>query len=1243
MQILSISGENIASLAEPFHLQLDIQPLSTAGLFAITGETGAGKSSLLDTLCLALYGQCPRLSGDGTRENIADVEGQELRTTDPRTVLRRGAARAVARVRFRGVDGATYEAEWAVRRARDRRDGKLQNAERSLKRTSDNQVLASQITSVNERVEALTGLTYDEFRRTILLAQGDFDAFLVAKTADRAAILEKVTGTEVYRDISRRVYARHTVAKQALETLEARRGEHHLLTPEERIALANEIATLQATQKAEDIEMCGITADLQTYLALEEARANWTKAEARLQAATQELEACSADQAWLREWDAARAIRGEVKERDAAALAVNSATQAQVTLSNDLAAQKDIAAAAKAAADAALLKRNDAEAVFKGFAEDWSRATTLDGQVATAMAEVQKAEDRVNVTTHGVSDAKRESDDLGFRKKTLQTNIDAEITRLASVRGHDLLLANWGLLEDRLQSRIDAATNKLTWQQELAFLTQTIASDLQQKTDTRTAIGVAEEKIAAAQAYQDQIAPERSSLADAAPTDRLDRLSQATSDLRHLRDASTDARSARTALAHSRARLTQAEASIARAGLDKTQATAAAEKLNLQIEVLKQPVAAADAAISHEAAHLRQHLHPGEPCPVCRSTDHPVMENAALAELARTLREKFEAAVKARDAALDQAQAAERDRMAAEVAISQESLIARDLEARLSEAVGAFNAARNTLAKGPLSDRVPEDIDSPEEAFGALMNTVAEWRRKLEADRDRLTELEKQHRGAGEAIEEQTREITRLQGLLREIENRVAESEARLTALKDRILEAENGLAQIDLRVAPLLAEAGLAVEVFDHTALDRLEELRQTIKALTQSKDKIASDQKTLDVLGTEIARCAAHLANEEKALAEAVRDRDVRQATHTAIVNQRKMLLGGEPTDSHRSRHNKARQDSQTAFETAQERLSLETAKLSGLESQGIAAVETLTAAKARLEAAEVALTSACAAAGLSQPRVIELQSATDDEVIPRQQRTKRAETDKAEAEGALKERLDTLTALEKAGLPTTPRDELKNRHGTLEASIRKRSEDIGGLLQRQSADTQAQANLADLQREIDAARRVSETWLAVNQAIGAADGDRFAQIAQAVTLGLLVERANVHLRDLKPRYRLEVAPSDLALHVIDVDMADERRATRSLSGGERFLISLALALALSGMGTHGAIAGTLFIDEGFGSLDADSLDLAIDALERLQAQGRMIGVISHVQAMKDRIPVQIEVVKTGGGASELRLKVG
>ena len=213
MQILSIRGENIASLAKPFEIRLDDGPLASAGLFAITGETGAGKSSLLDAMCLALYGDCPRLSGSGTREAVEDVDGSALRATDARMVLRRGAARGLAEVTFRATDGEVYTAGWSARRARDRIDGRLQAVDRSLLRVSDGQVLESQLSRVNDRVTELTGLTYDEFRRTVLLAQGDFDAFLSAQTGERAAILEKVTGTQIYRDISRRIYERNTGAQ----------------------------------------------------------------------------------------------------------------------------------------------------------------------------------------------------------------------------------------------------------------------------------------------------------------------------------------------------------------------------------------------------------------------------------------------------------------------------------------------------------------------------------------------------------------------------------------------------------------------------------------------------------------------------------------------------------------------------------------------------------------------------------------------------------------------------------------------------------------------------------------------------------------------------------------------------------------------------------------------------------------------------------------------------------------------
>ena len=178
------------------------------------------------------------------------------------------------------------------------------------------------------------------------------------------------------------------------------------------------------------------------------------------------------------------------------------------------------------------------------------------------------------------------------------------------------------------------------------------------------------------------------------------------------------------------------------------------------------------------------------------------------------------------------------------------------------------------------------------------------------------------------------------------------------------------------------------------------------------------------------------------------------------------------------------------------------------------------------------------------------------------------------------------------------------------------------------------------AEAKAEIKAAKGVADTWAAVNEAVGSRQGGKFAQIAQSVTLSILVERANEHLCDLKPRYQLMTGGDDLAPHIVDQDMGDEVRSTRSLSGGERFLVSLALALALSSMGGHGGLATTLFIDEGFGSLDAESLDIAMDALETLQAQGRTIGVISHVEAMKDRIPVQVRVTRRGAGSSTVAL---
>ena len=247
MRILSISGQNIASLADRFEIDFTSEPLRSAGLFAITGETGADKSSILDALCLALYGECPRLTVGGRSDEVPDAGGEAIRARDPRAVVRRGAAQAWAQVCFTGIDGETYRAEWSARRARDRVDGRLQAVSRAVTRVRDGQVLENQSSAVNPKVQALTGLSYDEFRRTVLLAQGDFDAFLRADTNDRAALLEKVTGTGLYRDISVRVFDRLDAARGAHMALEFQRAGHRLLSAAKDTASAT-TATVQARQ-----------------------------------------------------------------------------------------------------------------------------------------------------------------------------------------------------------------------------------------------------------------------------------------------------------------------------------------------------------------------------------------------------------------------------------------------------------------------------------------------------------------------------------------------------------------------------------------------------------------------------------------------------------------------------------------------------------------------------------------------------------------------------------------------------------------------------------------------------------------------------------------------------------------------------------------------------------------------------------------------------------------------------------
>ena len=386
-----------------------------------------------------------------------------------------------------------------------------------------------------------------------------------------------------------------------------------------------------------------------------------------------------------------------------------------------------------------------------------------------------------------------------------------------------------------------------------------------------------------------------------------------------------------------------------------------------------------------------------------------------------------------------------------------------------------------------------------------------------------------------------------------------------------------------------------------------------------------------------TRLAGMAAELNVGEAAERDALAEAEAKQGQLAAAQSQRAELLGGEAVASHRQRQQGALAEAQRAHLEAATALSGAEAAYRESGEQLQRARESVQQGETALAEAEAAWARACEGVGMTAAaveRLLQVPAArrqTLREEMQRlaqnrhakQQLRQKAEGDAAAAEEGCRE---LAPAEELGGLLRGAED----RRGEV-------SQKIGGLRQQLLADDANRAQAAELEKRAEAAKGEYLLWEEVNRAIGSAQGDKFRRFVQSLTLDHLVHLANFHLGTFAPRYRLARAGTeDLTLQIVDCEMAEAMRPVATLSGGERFLTSLGLALALSGLEGKEAFVDTLFIDEGFGTLDGTSLDLVMGALEILPSSGRRVGVITHVAAMMDRIAVQVRVRKQGNGRS-------
>lgn len=1250
MRILAIRGANLASLAEGFAIDFDSEPLRSAGLFAITGETGAGKSTILDAICLALYDKFPRVAAAGAGEGAPDPSGETIGAGDPRAILRRGAGRGYAEVDFIGKDGLRYRARCHLQRARGKAAGALQKRARSLWRIDDAgeivATLESGIEPVNTRIVELTDLTFDQFRRTALLAQGEFDAFLRADAKERAELLEKITGAEIYGVVSKRAFERAREAQQMAAQVERSRAEIGVMSQEARAAIETELAESEAERKKAAETRAEALEALRRLNVMAQAQTKLAQALSARADALQALEAASPHRqtlAALARVESLRAPRDDLRRaEEAEKAATREAFEARRQA--DAAQERHAAEASHARSAADACAASGAE--IERFAPVWSEAAALDARIVNLAQEEEKARGVAQDAASRAAEKRAEHAETAEQLAKAQQAVaaaNAELERLAPARA---LSERWEEIDEWLSKRAEISRAKRACDDALtaasaalqrgeATLAALSARDAQDRAACEKLAAQIQERAAALEALDEPQALARA--------DELARGAELLDALRRWARAYDEADALAADADQVSVRYAQEQAAL---GRNLEDLRAQRMQLAAQSADAERLGELADAAADPHALRLRAALADDAPCPVCGARDHPFADArdaaSALIDALRTRRDDARRALSKLDeeivdlsarAAKAQALYDDASRRTAESQTGREraeaeyaSLLRADCAQQMAPEL-ALPASIDAAA--PRLEELAKQVAAAREALAQKLLAA----RRLREERDRLREARD---AKGQALDSRQEERAALAASLDASREGRARAQAEGAGLVER-------LGSLDRSLEPYLRLCDLSADDLDRDAASarrRLEAAGAHYRdAQARSDERVANHA----AIGLKAERLAAEAESACAREADAAADHAARARSLEAALEDRGKLLDGEATAAHRARFENRHKADIAARDDARERLVEAEKSKSACEARYAQCSSALKSATIQAEQARAGYEAALEAANFDAESAAPLLAMSREEQAELRRIVQDADTACAEAEAAVSARqadLDDASAGAPVGMEP---EQLAEKEKEAAQRLDELSARGAVLRERRAKDDEARGRAAALAEEFERARANAKLWSEINEAIGSASGDKFRRFAQAATLEHLVALANLRLALLAPRYALERSgdAGSLGLQIVDRDLGDERRSTRSLSGGERFLASLALALALAGLEGRNSFVDTLFIDEGFGALDSATLDVAIDALETLQGQGRRVGVISHVDSLQQRIATKICVERRGGGVSVVRLR--
>ncbi|RKU29258.1 hypothetical protein C6497_06740 [Candidatus Poribacteria bacterium] len=1207
MKLTKLKLKNINSFREEVEIDFENPPLSDASLVAITGPTGAGKTTLLDAICVALYSKTPRLNSTGTQ--------------NPRHLISQGEKEGFVEVHFI-ADNTRYITEWSAQR-KSSPSGQLINADNGQlitdRLSNQGKSLGSSENSVSEEITSILGLDFDAFKRSIMLAQGEFAAFLKAKNEERRIILEAAADVDIYEALKLALNEQVNEVETAYRQAEANIDAIPDVSPEQLAEAKAELGKLQAESEKLSVEEQSIQENKDKETERKEAYEKLQDSEKRKKELDVIQEEINDKKIELEQSERANQLSTEKLLYDTAKSdrerVSQDLKQAEKELS-DAELQVGIHQAESKSKNEEYLKveeeNNNKISIYNSAILDVKQAENQFEQVRVRTTSRDSLNNQIDTLTKKLSEHETCRGEL--EKKISETQTYLEENPLPSDRNQRLnrataILVEINALQEQKQGKIH---DQSEYSSQISELEKTVEKLTQRRKELQS------EGQKTTELHQEIQGKYNTLLNAGTPEEWQSRRENA----RKAQPIAQQYEFTKQQLDEGKEKFTDLNAEIKKLDVEIDKIKQEIEDITSQYESDKAEVEKLEsekqsALLSDPVNQLRHQLEDGKPCRVCGATHHPYAgqverESEDLIDIQKRLDKAESVAKKALKKKQDLEQQHTRE-------LQNKSNTSESIEECQQEINSFTTEMKDLLEKWQdlydstdvSSQMVDERIDEIDKAIDSL-----------EATREKKTELSNSLTLISQKLDTCESDYSRENDALEQTKQDLKDATSDIEDIKEDI-------SNIEQRFWDTMPN-----DFHGTTPDEAKQQFEDRIETVGLREQELTSNNADLDVLNTNIKNDQQSLEGENTRLFELNKEIQKYQNQGDRLIGVVKEKTGGLETEqainSAIKKFEEEIEKKQVVRDEAETQLQKSRNLLTEKETTHRICNEKMEESNDSYEEAMKTYQNKLAEVGFTSSEEHEKALREETQIQELRDTIEEHETEIQQ----LNSDIDKLQSIfEQNPYDSKKLTEIEEQDAQIKTKIQKTTEKLGSQNQiiKNLKDTLKKRE--EVSEELSIAKKEFDRWKQLQEII---PQNHLRDFALDIMFKQVSRIANAYLTDLtSERYQLKVENIG-RLSVIDRWNANEERPVETLSGGESFLTSLALALALSELSKGRSQLNSLFLDEGFGTLDAETLDVAVAALETLRSQGRKIYLISHIQALTNRLPVKINVRKRGNSSS-------